>query len=611
MKNKESILIYTRKPIEDSYSRYLAHSVHLAYSSDGRNYKAFNQNYGILFASATIDDNDVIRAKGLKNPYIFRTDDGNFGIVAVRTNFDGGYDDTCKGKILIWTSEDLIHFEERGLLDLKKEVYVDKVICEYNSDIEKYQIDWCDEEGNYYRNTLSDLKDKNNVSSAKPVYKLSFSSRNELTFLTVPEGAINGNVISIDRGLSKKLQAEWLPLENIAVEVPDSVYVNSVDDINSVKATAIYTDGSTAVKQVQWHTQNIDFSLARTYEITGTVIQEKYDFPLAVGYADPVIIKWKGKYYYVATNDNVNDIGIFVREANTVSDLFAEGVEEYLILDKDESRDLIQTFWAPEFHIVDGEMYILFAVSGKQWGPQCHVMKLREGGNITDPDSWTDPIRVVKKDGSNITDDGITLDMTYLEVDQASYVVWSYRYRIGRPDDTGSMLYIATVDPAKPWQLTSEPVLLSKPLYGWENIEQTINNEGPYPLVTDEYVYITYSGGAANGYTYALGLLSIERRKDLLDINNWRKSSTPVLSYYSIEGEYGPGHNAFYTNEHGDVMITYHGEPTMRGSKRCTGIRRVHFDINNKPRFDMSLECDLSSEFAEVNMKVIIKGSTE
>lgn len=63
MKNKESILIYTRKPIEDSYSRYLAHSVHLAYSSDGRNYKAFNQNYGILFASATIDDNDVIRAK--------------------------------------------------------------------------------------------------------------------------------------------------------------------------------------------------------------------------------------------------------------------------------------------------------------------------------------------------------------------------------------------------------------------------------------------------------------------------------------------------------------------------------------------------------------------
>ena len=114
-----------------------------------------------------------------------------------------------------------------------------------------------------------------------------------------------------------------------------------------------------------------------------------------------------------------------------------------------------------------------------------------------------------------------------------------------------------------------------------------------------------------NGYTYALGLLSIERGKDLLDINNWRKSSTPVLSYYSIEGEYGPGHNAFYTNEHGDVMITYHGEPTMRGSKRCTGIRRVHFDINNKPRFDMSLECDLSSEFAEVNMKVIIKGSTE
>lgn len=606
MKNRDSILIYTREPIKERYSSYLAYSVHLAYSSDGKNYQALNQNYGILFALATIDENDVIRAKGLKKPYIFHTDGGSFGIIAVRTNSDGSNDIESKGKILLWTSEDLITFEERGLLDLKEDVYVDEVICEYNSGTGTYQINWRDEEGNCYRNTLSDLNDKDSISSAEPVSGHSFSLRNELTNLELPEGAIKGNVIYIDQSLGKKLQIEWSPLENIAVEVQDSVQANSVDDVESIKATAIYTDGSTAVKQVKWETDSIDFTHAGAYEISGTVLQEKYDFPLAIGYADPVIIKWEGKYYYTATNDNVNDIGIFVREADTVAGFFEEGVEEYLILDKDESRNLIQTFWAPEFHLVDGQLYIFFAVSGQQWGPQCHVMKLKDGGKITDPGSWTHPIRVVKRDGSNLTEDGITLDMTYFEVDHTSYVVWSYRYRIGRPDDTGSMLYIATVDPAKPWQLTSEPVLLSRPLYGWENIEGTINNEGPYPLVTDEYVYITYSGGAATGYTYALGLLSIERGKDLLDVDNWRKSSTPVLSYYSIEGEYGPGHNAFYTNDRGDVMITYHGEPTMSGSPRCTGIRRVHFDINNKPRFDMSPERDLNSEFVQVNLKVIV-----
>lgn len=606
MEKTESILIYTRKPIKDRYSSYLAHSIHLAYSSDGRYFQALNQNYGILFPLAVVDEHDVICAKGLKNPHIFYTKDKSFAIVAVRTNADGGRDETSKGKVLLFTSGDLINFDEKGLLDLKKDVYVEEVRCEYNSDLDMYQIDWCDNEGNYYRNTLPDLNDKNRISFAKPVNSQSDASEIELSSLEVPEGAISGNVINIDPSLSKNLQLKWAPLENVAVTVPASVQVSSIDEIRSVKATASYTDGSTSLKHVRWHTDNIDFTLGGTYEISGTVMQEKYAFPLAVGYADPVIIKWEGNYYYVATNDNVNDIGIYVREASTVSALFADDVKEYLILDKDESRGLVQTFWAPEFHIVDGQMYIFFAVSGRAWGPQCHVMKLVEGGKITDPNSWTDPIRVVKQDGSYLTKKGITLDMTYFEVDKASYVAWSYRYRIGHPDDTGSMLYIASVDATKPWQLTSEPVLLSRPLYGWENIEQTINNEGPYALLTDDHVYITYSGGAANGYTYALGLLSINKGNDLLDARSWRKSSTPVLSYYSVEGEYGPGHNAFYTNNYGDVMITYHGEPTMSGSKRCTGIRRVHFDINNKPRFDMSSERDLSSAFSKVKMKVTV-----
>ncbi|NLV63945.1 MAG: glycosyl hydrolase, partial [Clostridiaceae bacterium] len=151
------------------------------------------------------------------------------------------------------------------------------------------------------------------------------------------------------------------------------------------------------------------------------------------------------------------------------------------------------------------ELYILFAVGGKVWGPQSHIMKLKKNGSIIDPDSWEEPIRVMKMDGTYLAAEGITLDMTYFEACNKAYLVWSYRLHIGTPKDSGSMLYIATIDKKEPWRLTSEPVLLSRPLYGWENNEHTINNEGPYTIVTEDKVYITYSGGAAGGYSYVLG----------------------------------------------------------------------------------------------------------
>ncbi len=184
-----------------------------------------------------------------------------------------------------------------------------------------------------------------------------------------------------------------------------------------------------------------------------------YGFPLSRGYGDPVLFPWEGKWYFVGTNDNLDDIGIYVREADHPKELFAEDITEHLILDVDEERGFIQTFWAPEFHVIGGELYLLFAVGPKVWGPQCHMMKLKKGGSIIDPNGWEEPIRVVKKDGTPLAMDEITLDMTHIRAGERDYVVWSYREKIGTPLDSGSMLYIATVDPACPWKLTSDPVL--------------------------------------------------------------------------------------------------------------------------------------------------------
>lgn len=317
----------------------------------------------------------------------------------------------------------------------------------------------------------------------------------------------------------------------------------------------------------------------------GSINESLYNFPLAIGYADPQVFFYKGKWYFIATNDNTDAVGLFVREGDRVEDLFAPDTKEYLILDYDERRELIQTFWAPEFHEINGALYILFAVGGKAWSPQSHVMKLKEGGSIIQASDWEDPVRVCKEDGSYLATEGITLDMTYLQIEGSSFLVWSYREGINTKADTGSMLYIATIDPQKPWILTSQAVLLSRPLYGWENMEGTINNEGPYGLVTKEKVFLLYSGGAAGGYSYALGMLTLEKGKNPLDAQSWEKSCAPLLTHYTIEGQYGPGHHTFYINEDGEVMIVYHAQRDKERSKRCTAIGKVHFDKEGYPFF--------------------------
>jgi GH43 family beta-xylosidase len=565
-------------------------------------FEPLNRNYGILFAKATIDEQNIIQEKGLMNPYLFRSPSGTFGIIAVRVSKEGQDDVESKGHILLWTTEDLINFHYIGLINLHKDLYVKEAICEYSLEERKHVIRWRDWDGNCYRNTLDCLSDPGSISLPEQSDAYIFERPNVSLNEVVP-----GNILQVDKSIGEAFRSYWSPVYNTEIRVPGQVMLTSSKELMEVNATAVYSDGSTTDKRVIWDSGSIDFSVPGSYTVKGRVDQERYSFPLAAGYADPVILPLDGKYYFVATNDNNNDIGIYVREAITIGDLFAPGFKESLILDVQEEKGFVQTFWAPEFHWIGEDLYILFAVSGTVWGPQCHAMKLKKGGDILNPADWEEPVRVKRMDGAYLTEDGITLDMTYFKTDGVSCVVWSYRNGISTPYDTGSMLYIATVDERNPTILTSEPILLSRPLYGWENIQGTINNEGPYPLITEDTVYITYSGGAACGYTYALGLLSIPRGSNFLDADAWKKSSTPVLSYYSINSLYGPGHNSFFRDYDGNTMIMYHGEKELVAfGTRCSAMHRVHFNQQGVPIFDMVGDRDLNTALANVVIEIMI-----
>lgn len=399
----------------------------------------------------------------------------------------------------------------------------------------------------------------------------------------------------------------WSPIRQVSVALPEEATAKGPGDLSDVRAEVTYSDGSRAMKAVEWDVDAVDFSAPGRYEIGGRIRRQAFPFPLAKGYGDPVVFRWEGKWHFLGTNDNLDDIGLYIRQADTVSGLFAPDVREHLILPFDPARGFEQTFWAPEWHLIGGQPYILFAVSGHAWGPQCHLMKLKKGGSVIRAEAWEDPVPVVRRDGSPLSTDGITLDMTFIRAESGTYVVWSYRRHIGTPLDTGSMLYIASIDEAEPWRLTSEPVLLTRPLLGWENVAGTINNEGPHALVRDGKVYLAYSGGSANAYTYALGLLTANGADDLLDPASWEKSIAPALSFYSVAGEYGPGHHSFYQNEFGEWMIAYHGETGLHEHLRCDGIRRVHFRADGTPYFQMSVEEDLPESARAVRLAVRVR----
>lgn len=426
----------------------------------------------------------------------------------------------------------------------------------------------------------------------------------------VSEDALSGyhaaSSLLVESGTAEEAIRRWTPIRAEKVLLPEESTVKAEEELEQIEADVVYSDGSRASRKVDWNTDSVDFARDGTYTVEGTIRRQAFRFPLARGYGDPVVFRREGKWYFLGTSDYRNDIGLYVREADSVEGLFAPDTAEHLILPYAPERGFEQTFWAPEFHMIGGEAYILFAVSGHVWGPQCHVMKLKKGGRITRAEDWENPVPVVRMDGTPLSPDGITLDMTYLRTGSGSYMVWSYRRHIGTPRDTGSMLYIATVCEREPWRLTGEPVLLSRPLYGWENVAGTINNEGPYALIRDGKVYLTYSGGSANSYTYALGMLTADGGMDLTDPGAWTKSITPVLTFRSVEGEYGPGHNSFFVNDLGDTMIAYHAETGLHEHVRCDGIRRVHFRKDGTPYFQMSAEEDLCGQ--RCTMKIHVTG---
>lgn len=617
------VLAYTRAPLEPHvYSTALAHSMHLAIDAAPGRFEALNENYGVLFAKAVptgrVDFNEV---RTMRSPFVFYQADGGFGVVATRADYDGAPDASARSSMLYFTSPDLRTFTEIGLVDLGTTTGVRDPRAIWDSALGQYLVSWIDSDGDVHSTTFAALDrpaSRGEVRAGGPV--LPHPPFPQPAAIAAVRGAdlsniVPSNILPVDAEVARRLEVRFGRIANVAVDVPDmSVAVGRAHGLDTLRAVLTYSDGSTAERPVIWDAEAVaavDTDSPGTYTVEGTVKQTAYPFPFIRARADPTILRYRGQYYFIATYDDegghVGSPGMPIRAADSILEL--PGATETQILNPGPG-DIQGCFWAPELHAFGGALHVLFApcIGRESWQRvQAHVLELEPGGDPVRPDDWLPPRPVLQRDGTPLQLDpehpGISLDMTYFEVEGESYVAWSQRYIVG--DDIGDAeIWIATIDPADPYRLTGEPVRIVTAEYGWDHNHAAVA-EGAFVVQRAGTVYMTYSGSAV-GPTYVTGLATAPVGADLTDPAAWSKLSYPVLKTDRSIGQWGPGHNSFVRDEDGNLVLVYHAKTDPRSPERHTGLRRVHWASDGMPILDMTPEEEVAPELRRVRITVTV-----
>lgn len=619
------LLSYTRKPKEDIiYGSKMAYSMHLAYRGADGKFHPFHHNEGLLYAKALQNPEDgTLDARSLKKPWVFELCEkgrissarknsdngavcdsteicrGGYGIMAVRTGAEGEPDEDSQGCILFFTSRDLVHYEEKGLCRLQESGEIAEVRCAYDTENQAYRICWKMEEG-AWKEALGTLQGNMQIDfasikeTAGPGIPAQTFTADELEPI---EGAEPCCIIDVPEETGDYLMKKLLVPVCVRMSLSKEGPFRSIEELRDVKAVAAYSDGTTVERKIDW--EEPEDSGSRV--IRGRVHQEHFPAPFAEYRADPVCMYRDGKYYFIATNDADDNHTLYMRCADTLEGILT--AEEVLFLDSDTYPGIGGLLWAPEFHEVGGKLYVFHgATSGEFYHEESRVRKLREGGDPICREDWSEPVMVVKKDGSPLCEEGkvISLDMTTFIYEGKTYAMWSQRQFL--PVDQGAWLYLAQIDEKEPWRLVTDPVCIAKPEYGWEN-NHTYVVEGPYALEKDGQLMITYAAAMIDA-TYTVGLLKPVMGSDILNPDNWHKSNYPLMSSASAEGEYGTGHNSYLTDENGLVWNFYHMRAGVDGP-RSAAARRTHFDIDGEPMLDVIEEKDLPEEFRTVEAHLV------
>ncbi|MBQ8161662.1 MAG: family 43 glycosylhydrolase [Clostridia bacterium] len=634
---------------DDNYPGCIAYncdweqSLHLAVlGADGR-FRPMRNNTGILFAEATYDEGNVRGVtKTLVDPFLLRepcrdshlAPRSGFVLVCVRRN-QNAPDSEHRGCVMVYRSRNLVHYEMQGFLELSAQGReVSEPMLKWDDEQQGYWIWWTEEKGGRCCGFSRDLMTLEHIpdDTVRPGCPertdpdrlgIFFEGEKELH---QSGSIIMGNVIEITDEEEKELLSYFGEIRHVKCVVPD-VTIHIGEELNEKslpRAVCVYSDGSVHEKQVAWNTEAIRAAQKGgpgRYEIGGTIRQKTWTFPIPInfgqdptlefrGMSDPCVSLCRGKY--ILSSSGTQDIHL--RVAETPEGTFAaEPITIWRVALEGQKR---HGTWAAELHEIDGIPYLFTTVCpGGDW-TKVKACILRCHGDPWDTDAWEAPVFCRKMDGSILQEQGISLDMTYFRDAGRDYVMWSDRIIHAETDPIlpePACIYIATVDPAAPWQLTSEPVCLARPAFGWDRYETEVD-EGPYLLRSPngEDLYVTISGSSTNlGDIYNVGLMQSKTGRDLLDPAAWTLLPYPLLTKESVEGEYGPGHNNFVLDrDTGDILMVYHAVPHDEAGRtlyRQPGIRRLHWAKTGLPYLEMTPERDLNPALRDVRVQVIVQ----
>ena len=311
-------------------------------------------------------------------------------------------------------------------------------------------------------------------------------------------------------------------------------------------------------------------------------LHTQFNEPFIACRADPYVLHEGGQWYFTGSVPEYDCIAL--RRADSLQGL--RGAEETVIWRAHAQGDMSQHIWAPELHHIDGVWYVYFAASEKAdiWKLRPWVLRCESDDPLAGP--WTECGMLRRAEGDDYSFTDFSLDMTTFAHNGRRFCVWAEKVSVGRKI---SNLYIAEM--ADPCTLKTPQLLLSSPSYAWERHGFWVN-EGPAFLAHGDRVYLTYSASDTSP-AYCMGLLWADADADLLDISAWHRVNHPVLTTDAEAGLFGPGHNAFFTGDDGEVYTSVHARPydeiigdPLYDPNRHAYILRVRFE-NGLPAFSL------------------------
>lgn len=387
-----------------------------------------------------------ITLKSLKDPYLFRLTDGRFALAATRTARGGAPDGSERSAFLLALSDDLTAFTQLGLVMLRTGGGVNRPSVAFDADASRYVISWISDDGDARSASVADIVAAAESGEPLDVAEAVVSAKSyhfgDLSGDCDIPNAVPGNVIDIAEEEAAKLIERFGRIYNVGTSVAaqhidaaisGEAAREAVQALAKVRADLVYSDGSGATRAVDWNKDELE-AIAQdaaegklqpgdTRTVSGRIRQTVYPVPFAVERADPSVFAWnfngKPMFMFIATddtdgncvdpNDGATHMPLRIADSiEALSDAAGGRAKEIDLLKcgdyNAEGRAMTGCFWAPELHVIDGKLSVLFMPcfdgpaanpdgtpndrAGKpdMWTGSCHIMQLKQHSDGTDFD---------------------------------------------------------------------------------------------------------------------------------------------------------------------------------------------------------------------------------